>query len=397
VADRPELPDALRAALAQLAQVEVPEILSEARALARARAKALIEDALVEELLRAAGESSSAGSGDPSELAESGRRRRPARGERREAEPPAPRARSARQGTRSRAPRGRSAPGSPESPAPRPSPAREDPEPETGDAWWAYCILADPEAAPVGAPGVESDREVDLVRDGDLVAVVSAVPLSEYSDDRLREHLNDIDWVERVARAHERVLDQTLERATILPLRLCTLYRDRDGVRRMLREQKPTLLEELSELEGHREWGAKVFVDQERLADALEAAPGGEAPEPGEHRSAGVEYMARLGRDRQASERLQEIGDSVVEEIHAALEAIADKARTNPLQRPELHGRAEQMLLNGAYLVSRQREQELAQTADSLRERWSASGFQLELTGPWPPYNFVSPSAMVTP
>jgi hypothetical protein len=107
--------------------------------------------------------------------------------------------------------------------------------------------------------------------------------------------------------------------------------------------------------------------------------------------------MARLGRDRQASERLQEIGDSVVEEIHAALEAIADKARTNPLQRPELHGRAEQMLLNGAYLVSRQREQELAQTADSLRERWSASGFQLELTGPWPPYNFVSPSAMVTP
>jgi hypothetical protein len=249
----------------------------------------------------------------------------------------------------------------------------------------------------VGAPGVESDREVDLVRDGDLVAVVSAVPLSEYSDDRLREHLNDIDWVERVARAHERVLDQTLERATILPLRLCTLYRDRDGVRRMLREQKPTLLEELSELEGHREWGAKVFVDQERLADALEAAPGGEAPEPGEHRSAGVEYMARLGRDRQASERLQEIGDSVVEEIHAALEAIADKARTNPLQRPELHGRAEQMLLNGAYLVSRQREQELAQTADSLRERWSASGFELELTGPWPPYNFVSPSAMVTP
>ena len=55
------------------------------------------------------------------------------------------------------------------------------------------------------------------------------------------------------------------------------------------------------------------------------------------------------------------------------------------------------MLLNGAYLVSREHEQELAQMADSLRERWSASGFQLELTGPWPPYNFVSPSAMVTP
>ena len=243
---------------------------------------------------------------------------------------------------------------------------------------------------------------MDFVQGGELVALVSAVPLSEYSDDRLREHLNDIEWVERVARAHERVLDQTLERATILPLRLCTLYRDREGVRHMLTEQEPLLLEALSELEGRREWGVKVFVDEDRLTEALlevpEArTPGEEALEAGPARSAGAEYMARLGRERKASERLQEFGDSAVHEIHAQLEAIADKARANPLQRPELHGREQQMWLNGAYLVRRERESELAQVVDSLRERWSASGFQLELTGPWPPYNFVSPSAMVAP
>jgi hypothetical protein len=107
--------------------------------------------------------------------------------------------------------------------------------------------------------------------------------------------------------------------------------------------------------------------------------------------------MAQLGRERRASERLEEMGDSVVQEIHAAFEAVADRARTNPLQRAELHGRGEQMLLNGAYLVSRGREQELQQAADSLRARWSASGFVLELTGPWPPYNFVSPAALVAP
>lgn len=357
--ERPELPDALRAALAQLAQAEIPEVLSEARALARARAKAVIEEAMVEELLRAA--------------AASGR-----------SDPEAPPARTDRE-------------------APEPE-APEAPEPEAprGDAWWAYCIVADPNAAPLGAPGVEREREVELVAEGELVALVSAVPLSEYSDERLREHLNDIEWVERVARAHERVLDQTLEEATILPLRLCTLYRDQEGVRRMLREQQRLLLDELSELEGRREWGAKVFVDQDRLAATLaevsEAqAPDREAAEAGRGRSAGAAYMAALGRARQASDHLQEFGDSVVQEIHAQLEAVADKARANPLQRPELHGRNEHMLLNGAYLVSREHEQELAQMADSLRERWSASGFQLELTGPWPPYNFVSPSAIVAP
>jgi Gas vesicle synthesis protein GvpL/GvpF len=355
VPERPDLPDALRAALAQLAQAEIPEVLSEARALARARAKAVIEEAMVEELLRAAAAS---GRSDPEAP--------PARTDREAPEPEAP--------------------GAPEPEAPR------------GDAWWAYCIAADPDAAPLGAAGVEPDREVRVVQQGELVALVSAVPLSEYSDERLREHLNDIEWVERVARAHERVLEQTLERATILPLRLCTIYRDQEGVRRMLSEQEPLLLQELSEVEGRREWGAKVFVDQDRLAEALEeVSEAGADVEAGRANSAGAAYMARLGRERKVSERLQKFGDSVVEEIHAQLEAVADRARANPLQRPELHGRNEPMLLNGAYLVSREREQELARVADSLRVRWSASGFQLELTGPWPPYNFVSPSAMVTP
>jgi hypothetical protein len=380
VPERPELPDALRAALAQLAQAEIPEVLSEARALARARAKAVIEDAMVEELLRAAAASGSSDYRAPSEPGES------------------PSHRNERRPTRPK----RRAPEAPPARTDREAPEPEAPEPTRGDAWWAYCIVADPNAAQLGAPGVEREREVELVQEGELVALVSAVPLSEYSDDRLREHLNDIEWVERVARAHERVLDQTLERATILPLRLCTLYRDQEGVRRMLCEQQRLLLDELSELEGRREWGAKVFLDQDRLVATLvevpEAqAPEGEAAEAGGGRSAGAAYMAALGRARQASDRLQEFGDSVVEEIHGQLEAVADKARANPLQRPELHGRHEHMLLNGAYLVSREHEQELARVADSLRERWSASGFQLELTGPWPPYNFVSPSAMVAP
>ena len=364
--ERSELPEALRTALAQLAQAEIPEILAEARALARARAKAVIEDALVEELLRAAAALEGSTYEGPSQP---GR----VRTEREVSEPAA--------GTRAE---------------------QEVPEPHRGDLWWAYCIAADPDAAPLGAPGVQPDREVQVVQQGELVALVSAVPLSEYSDERLREHLNDIEWVERVARAHERVLEQTLERATVLPLRLCTLYRDQEGVRRMLSEREPLLLEELSELEGRREWGAKVFVDQDRLAEALEKVSEARADEKeeleaGRASSAGAAYMARLGREREVSERLQEFGDSAVKEIHAQFEAIADKAHANPLQRPELHGRKEQMWLNGAYLVRRERENELAQVADLLRERWSASGFDVELTGPWPPYNFVSPSAMVAP
>ena len=65
--ERSELPEALHAALVQLAQAEIPEILAEARAVARARAKAVIEDALVEEFLRAAAASEDSTYQRPSE------------------------------------------------------------------------------------------------------------------------------------------------------------------------------------------------------------------------------------------------------------------------------------------------------------------------------------------
>lgn len=344
-------PDPLREALAQLAASEAPELLAEARLAARARARALIEDALVEELLHAAGQI----------------RREPA----------APAAESRVTG----------AAAAPQQPSER--------EPE-GQALWAYCILSagDRNAVSPGASGIDAAGPLEVVVEGALAAVVSPVPLAEFSDERLREHLNDVEWVERVARAHEGVLERLLDHATILPLRLCTLYRDREGVGRMLRGQEAALGQALASLEGRSERGVKLFADPDLLIEAV--AADGETSDAAEE-PAGTAYMARRRRERAAGERAGEFADAVAQEVHARLERFAEDSRANPLQRPEVHGRDARMLLNGAYLVARNRELEFEEAVSSLRERWGEKGFQLELTGPWPPYNFVSTAAIVMP
>ncbi len=358
--------DALRKALSQLAAAEVPELLAEARLAARARARSLIEDALVDEFLRAASSSGALEQAPAPSLVE-----QPTQPE------PAP--------ASSLTPKAQE-----REPAPAPEAA------DASDAWWAYCVITAGEraAAPLGFPGVEPSGAVELIQEGELVAVVSPVPKAEFSDERLREHLNDVAWVERVARAHENVLEGTLGQATILPLRLCTLYKDRAGVSRMLREQESVLREALESLDGRREWGVKLFVDGERLAEAA-ADDAGESAAAGD--SSGAAYLARRQQERQISGRARELGDSAAQEVHSRLERVAEAARANPLQRPEAHGRDASMLLNGAYLVEREREHEFEAEIESLRERWEESGFELELTGPWPPYNFVSASALVMP
>jgi hypothetical protein len=55
------------------------------------------------------------------------------------------------------------------------------------------------------------------------------------------------------------------------------------------------------------------------------------------------------------------------------------------------------MLLNGAYLVDDERRSSVRSAVEALAEEYEPLGFSIELTGPWPPYNFVSPAASAVP
>jgi hypothetical protein len=48
------------------------------------------------------------------------------------------------------------------------------------------------------------------------------------------------------------------------------------------------------------------------------------------------------------------------------------------------------MLLNGAYLVESERSENFAQLVEELQGRYAGVGARLEISGPWPPYNFIA-------
>jgi hypothetical protein len=226
---------------------------------------------------------------------------------------------------------------------------------------------------------------------GDLTALVSRVPLSEFGEEPLRRNLNDLDWLERVARGHEAVLERTLHGATIVPLRLCTIFENEQGVRRMLDEQRLAFTAALEVLRGHQEWGVKLLADRE----ALEAAARARSPEADaladelDTHSAGGAYMLRRRLERRVREAADELAVGVADDVHARLQAAASDAVLNPPQNRDLSGHEGEMLLNGAYLVETPKLGRLRELVDELQDRHRGLGVRLELTGPWPPYNFI--------
>jgi Gas vesicle synthesis protein GvpL/GvpF len=274
-----------------------------------------------------------------------------------------------------------------------PRPARQEAAPAEvrrtepgiqGDALWAYCVTRSGE--PPAVAGVHG-APVERVEEKGLGAFVSRVPLDEFGEEPLRRNLNDLDWLERVARSHEAVLERALDHGTIVPLRICTIFADEQGVARMLAEQATPLQTALDALSGRQEWGVKLLVDRASLDRvAAERTP----PEEGlEGQGAGGAYMLRRRHERHVREAADRLAEGLADDVHARLLDWASDAVVNPPQNRELSGHEGDMLLNAAYLVETAKVDRLRELVDELGEQHRGLGARLELTGPWPPYNFV--------
>ena len=277
----------------------------------------------------------------------------------------------------------------PREPEPEDAKAAEDAEP--GEFLWAYCVLRAGDAHPPGMQGVDDSGPVERVEAAGLAALVSRVPASDFGADPLRENLNDLTWLERVARAHEAVLDQSLRMSTMVPLRLCTLYESEDSVRRMLERERDAFTEALDELAGREEWGLKMLVDPDQLA--REARATSDEAERFEQEldatSGGGAYMLRRRFERHVRELSDSLAREVAEQVHARVQDWAIDAVSLPPQNRDLSGHEGEMLLNAAYLIESDRVDGLEELVAELEARYESLGAQLELTGPWPPYNFV--------
>jgi hypothetical protein len=302
-----------------------------------------------------------------------------------------PKPASTRAPTRARAPE--PAPATPWQPAPAARGTAEGSSPDSSElALYVYGVIAAEPEPTASVTGVDGAHPVITVREGDLAAVASHVAVEEFGEARLREHLADMGWVEATARAHEEVLDHTRAQVTVIPMRMCTVYRTEEGLREMLRREAVALREALSHLEGKVEVGVKVFADRVR-AEAEAAQATVEEPEAGapqaEAPGRGAAYLERRRRERDRVDAADRRLEEAAAEIHERLCAVAADGLVAPPQRPEASGHTGEMILNGVYLVEVDALEAFRTDVAELREAFAAAALELEMTGPWPAYNFV--------
>jgi Gas vesicle synthesis protein GvpL/GvpF len=256
---------------------------------------------------------------------------------------------------------------------------------ETGTALYVYGIVPASSSNDLfaGVEGIDSDGPVTLIGEGDLAAIASEVPLREFGEAVIEQNLRDPAWLEEKVRAHDRVLEAVVGRATVLPFRFGTIYRGEDQVRRLLAD-RPDFAQTLTRLDGTVELGVKAFLDHDAIRARLLAERGLDEDSP----SSGRAYMQRRQLDRRLDEEIRDLAADWAHESHLSLVAAALDGRMNALPQPELTGEERQVVLNGAYLVRGDQTDRFHRALAALEDSY-AEQIVYQLTGPWPPYNFA--------
>ncbi len=232
-------------------------------------------------------------------------------------------------------------------------------------------------------------RPVRMISRGGLAALIS--DLTRQEGNRIDDVFSDPALVKDMVLDHHRVLQSMVEQYTVLPLRFGAVFASDDSMAAALEAHRQALYEALERLDGAYEWGIKIFGDRTILLRRLrEGSPTVRAAR--EQIAATSEGRAFFLRRKLEQISEEEIEHDIGRCIAASLQSLASTARaaaTLKTQPRAIHGRADDMVWNGAYLVARDSEERFFECVAALKQANGPSGFDYECTGPWPPSSFA--------
>ena len=252
---------------------------------------------------------------------------------------------------------------------------------------YVYAIAARGALATPGIEGVDGESVPRVVERGDLAALVSDVDAAAFSQETIDARAADLDWLGSIGYSHQQVVEHACRDADAIPLRAFVLFSTEQALGEHLEQRADELKEILGTIAGREEWTVKLEFDEKTWAHAIErrapsmAALAAEA----EGAPAGKAYLLRRKMDEARKNAAREAVDAIAAEMEERISrelgvpVVSELSRTGSM--PQFN-----------VLLERSRAGDMEQLAADLQRDYRDEGVRPVLTGPWPPYTFVSRS-----
>ena len=248
------------------------------------------------------------------------------------------------------------------------------------------------QSAPPRLEGIVPEAPVHPLLHGNLMAFVSTVPAAQFGPDEFRSALHDAEWLKDRILAHEKVLERLRSSYDVVPFKFGTIYLDSCKASQAIADHRAELCQALDRIRDAAEWGVKLYCDADVLRRRIEAESDSIRQLHGllEQASPGARFFLQKKYAKALDGETAAMITSAVARIRQSLKRCACESAEIEVQPAAVHGRPAEMVMNAAYLVAEGSLAKFRQAIAALQGEFAVHGFDHELTGPWPPYHFVS-------
>jgi hypothetical protein len=243
----------------------------------------------------------------------------------------------------------------------------------TTESYATYCIIDSDREIPDGIVGLYARPAWNVPYRG--IGVVTSTLTAPVRD------------VVAGAVEHETVVERLMQTYTVLPMRFPTAFGSREAVLAMMEQHYGDFRENLHRLRDQVEFGVRVIWPDAMLRTdegGAAATCGSERPAPHHVESSGKLYMQERFRRHKCRNALRDQAAQFGRRLDAALSEFATAKR---LRSPT----TDSFAFDGVYLVRKDKGVDFRHAFADAKS--SEPGLRYLLSGPWPPYNFITAPA----
>jgi hypothetical protein len=248
---------------------------------------------------------------------------------------------------------------------------------------YLYCVTRGKPLPLLPVIGIAAAGPPFAIAGPNMAAIVSEVPDGEYNGAEAERRMGDLSWMTQRGKSHEAVIEAVMRQGPVVPAAVASLLSDEAEVRAYLDENHEKLDALLDYFDDREEWVVRVLFERPVSGDLRNVLPGLRLVTP--H---GQSRPLAIPQSIHGNEREQQVISAAHEICHRLrMRSSGFAMRQLAFQTPG----ADPVLVvgNWAFLVSRSREEEFKGALRGAAADYGGMGFEVRVSGPWPPYSFA--------
>ncbi len=220
--------------------------------------------------------------------------------------------------------------------------------------------------------GVDGSSAVEPLACYGMVCWRSQVSREEFADN-LSANMENLEWLAEASVQHQRVVSAIAQQTEILPARFGTVFLSEASLRTDIRKKKAILEHDFARIRGCDEFGIKVFRVPPKVEVAQIAS------------GSGKDYLRAKAALLQRRPTKNQMPDADLQELQDELEKLAVASA----EVGKISGGQRGLQWQTSILLRRADRKKFDAMLHKYSRQW-AGKHQIECTGPWPAYSFVS-------